>query len=286
LTSPPISERPAPNDPQEDAVAEWTIRADALQHVCPNLSAADARRIADGLGEAFARFDITTPRRAAMAVAQWAHESDHFKTATEYASGDAYEGRQDLGNRQKGDGRRYKGRGRIQITGRVNYQAIAKALDIDCVNDPDLLAQSPYSELASGQWWQLHDCNAFCDRDDFLGLTKRINGGTNGLTARKQLYARALKVQAGLVPFDKWGVLTPDEHDRMTTLAAERRIAKRHGGWDKVAASHRHNASTAKDWLVSRRQELKTKAAAEPNGWARFKRRERYELIKEATQDR
>src|SRR4051812_22295486 len=178
----------------------WTIDAGALQHVCPNLSDEGARAIADGLGEAFARFDITTPRRAAMAVAQWAHESDHFKTATEYASGDSYEGRKDLGNVQQGDGRRFKGRGRIQITGRVNYQAIAKALDIDCIDNPDMLGQSPYSELASGQWWTLHNCNRFCDRDDFVGLTKCINGGTNGLAERQRLHGLAKQVQAKLVP--------------------------------------------------------------------------------------
>src|SRR3954454_14437137 len=115
------------NTPQEAVMAEWTVHADALLHVCRTLNDEHARRISDGLGEAFARFEINTPQRAAMAVAQWAHESDHFKTATEYASGDAYEGRTDLGNKQKGDGRRFKGRGRIQITGRGHYEAIAKA---------------------------------------------------------------------------------------------------------------------------------------------------------------
>src|SRR4051794_18409071 len=140
-------------------MSDWTIDPDALRHVCPNLDLVAAQRIADGLGEAFMRFEINTPRRAAMAVAQWGHESDHFKTATEYASGDSYEGRKDLGNTQKGDGRRFKGRGRIQITGRANYEAIAKALDIDCVDNPDLLAAPPNSELASGFWWSSHGCN-------------------------------------------------------------------------------------------------------------------------------
>jgi putative chitinase len=266
-------------------MSDWTVHASALQHVCPNLSDKDAARIADGLGEAFARFDINTPRRAAMAVAQWAHESDHFKTATEYASGDAYEGRADLGNKQKGDGRRFKGRGRIQITGRANYEAIAKALDIDCVNNPDLLAESPNSELASGQWWKLNECNAFCDRDDFLGLTKRINGGTRGLDDRKRLYARAMQVADKLVPFDKWGVLRDDERERMEMLAAERRIAKRHGGWKEVDPSHLARASKAKQWLRDRTAELEAKAAAEPDGWRKFARRRRHDLMKDAIAD-
>ena len=267
-------------------MSHWTIDPDALRHVCPNLDAADAMRIADGLGEAFMRFEINAPRRAAMAVAQWAHESDHFRTATEYASGDAYEGRKELGNTHKGDGRRFKGRGRIQITGRVNYEAIAKALDIDCLNNPDMLGQSPYAELASGQWWKLHGCNGFCDRDDFVGLTKCINGGTRGLDERQRLYGLATQVQAKLVPVDKWGVLAPDELDHMNTLANERRIAKRNGGWQQVDASHLSNATAAKDWLVARRKELWQKATNEPRGWDRLHRRERFELIKEATGDR
>ena len=264
-------------------MSDWTIDADALRHVCPNLDMKEARAIADGLGEAFMRFEINTPRRAAMAVAQWAHESDHFRTATEYASGDNYEGRRDLGNTQKGDGRRFKGRGRIQVTGRANYEKVAKGLGLDCVNNPDLLAAPPNSELASGFWWSNAGCNAFCDRDDFLGLTKRINGGTNGLDDRKRLYALASSVAPKLVPVDRWGVLTDDERKHMETLTAERRIARRRGGWKEIDDGHLARANAAKAWLVERTAELETRAAAEPNGWKRFGRRRRYDLIKEVT---
>jgi predicted chitinase len=264
-------------------MSEWTIDAEALRHVCPNLDPAQARRIADGLGEAFMRFDINTPRRAAMAVAQWGHESDHFRTATEYASGDDYEGRRDLGNTQPGDGRRFKGRGRIQVTGRANYERVAQGLGLDCVNNPDLLAEPPNSELASGFWWSANGCNAICDRDDFLALTKRINGGTRGLAERQRLYALALEVAPKLVPVDRWGVLRDDERVRMELLAKERRIARRNGGWREVDPSHLARASEAKQWLVQRSLELEAKATAEPNGWRRFARRRRYELMKEAT---
>jgi putative chitinase len=263
-------------------MSDWTIEPDALRHVCPNLDAAEAREIADGIGEAFMRFEVNTPRRAAMAVAQWAHESDHFKTATEYASGEAYEHRKDLGNTHAGDGRRFKGRGRIQITGRTNYEAIAKALDLDCVANPDILASPPNSELASGYWWFSHDCNGFCDRNDFLGLTRRINGGTNGLDERKRLYALASQVAEKLVPVDRWGVLRDDERERMEMLAKERKIAKRNGGWKEIDPSHLARASEAKQWLITRSEELEAKATAEPNGWGRFSRRKRYDLMKEA----
>lgn len=262
---------------------DWTLDPEALRHVCPNLTGKDATPIAAGLGAAFRRFDITTERRAAMAVAQWAHESDRFRTATEYASGDGYEGRLDLGNTQRGDGRRFKGRGRIMITGRANYSAIAKALGVDCLDHPEILAECPHSELASGHWWHAHGCNAFCDDNDFRGLTRRINGGFNGLADREALYARAKPVAARLVPRDPWAALTKREREMMDTLASERRTAKRNGGWDKVDPSHLQRASAAKGWLIKRRKEIWRSAEHEPSGWQANDRRARYELIKAAT---
>jgi predicted chitinase len=262
-----------------------TISPDALRHVCPNLSQADAVRIAAGLGEAFHRYGIDTERRAAMAVAQWAHESDRFKTSQEYASGSAYEGRKDLGNTQRGDGVRFKGRGRIMVTGRANYAAMAKALGLDLIGRPELLTESPYSEMASGQWWKDHDCNGFCDRDDFVGLTRRINGGLNGLADRQSLYGRARDVARDLMSRDPWEVLSKEERAQMDLLASQRRLAKRNGGWDKVDPSHLERAKQAKAWLTARRKKLWHLAKEEPEGWAKAGRRERYELIKSATDD-
>jgi putative chitinase len=268
-------------------MSRHTISPDALRTVCPNLSQADAARIAAGLGEAFHRFGINTERRAAMAVAQWAHESDRFKTSQEYASGSAYEGRKDLGNTQRGDGVRFKGRGRIMVTGRANYAAMAKALGLDLLGKPELLAQSPHSELASGQWWKDHDCNSFCDRDDFVGLTRRINGGVNGLADRQALYGTARKVAKDLVPrdtdTDQWAALTKEERAQMDVLAAERRIAKRNGGWEGVDPSHLKRAQEAKAWLIKRREELLGLAQRESQGWDKASRRERYDVIKAAT---
>lgn len=265
-------------------MGKWTLDPGALRHVVPRLGERDAAVIADGLADAFQRYKITTPRRASMAVAQWAHESDGFATSREYASGADYEGRRDLGNTQPGDGTRFRGRGRIMVTGRTNYEAVAKAFGIDCVGRPELLEKSPYSELVSGWWWDAHDCNGFCDRDDFVGLTRRINGGVNGLDDRQSYYARAREVADRLVPCDRWAGLTRAERERMETLAAERRIARRHGGWDKVDPSHRARAGEAKRWLVERRKQIWRSAQKEPGGWEKGARRARYRLLQAATE--
>ncbi len=257
----------------------WTIDAEALRHVCPNLGEDAAEEIARGLGEAFHRYEIDNPRRAAMAVAQWAEESDHFRTSEEYASGAAYEGRRDLGNVEPGDGCRFKGRGRIMITGRAHYVAMADVLALDCVDTPEILARSPHSELASGQWWHDHGCNDFCDRGDFEGLTRRINGGLNGYGERCRLHGLANQVADKLVPRDLWAVLTDEERHQMEILAAERRVAKRNGGWDKVDPLHLRNASAAKTWLRARAEQIATSATAEPNGWRRNDRHCRHDLI-------
>jgi predicted chitinase len=79
--------------------------------------------------------------QAAYILATGYHESDRFRTMEEYASGAAYEGRADLGNTQSGDGRRFKGRGFVQITGRRNYTDWAKRLGIDLVGNPALAAR-------------------------------------------------------------------------------------------------------------------------------------------------
>jgi putative chitinase len=178
---------------------EPTIGWRSLQHVCP-MSDEQAHEIAKGLGRAFRRYDITTPQRAAMAVAQMAHESDRFRTSTEDGDGAAYEGRRELGNLNPGDGRRYRGRGRIQCTGRRTYAAAAKEFGIDFLAQPERVAQHPYSELVSAWWWQAQGCNELADAGDFVAVTRRIDGGISGLAEREAYYARARQVARHLTP--------------------------------------------------------------------------------------
>lgn len=146
---------------------------------------------------AMLEFGIDTRLRQSMFLAQIAHESGslHY-TAELWGPTEAqrrYEGRKDLGNVIAGDGFKYRGRGLIQTTGRYNYAQTAKALGIDCINNPELLSEHANASRSAAWWWQSRSLNRFADAGDILGCTKVINGGTNGLEQRKKLYLSALK---------------------------------------------------------------------------------------------
>ncbi|HRB84734.1 MAG TPA: glycoside hydrolase family 19 protein [Acinetobacter johnsonii] len=123
-------------------------------------------------------------------LAQLAHESGNFRYMEEIASGAAYEGRKDLGNTQVGDGKRFKGRGPIQLTGRANYRKYGQQLGIDFENNPDIVALPSVGLLVACKFWSDNDLNALADKDDVLTITRRINGGTNGLADRKAHLAK------------------------------------------------------------------------------------------------
>lgn len=146
------------------------------------------------LNAAMAEYGIDTPERQAAFLAQIAHESGSLRYVKELASGGAYEGRADLGNFEPGDGIRYKGRGLIQITGRANYAACGDALGIECVERPELLESPEYACRSAGWFWQTKGLNELADRGDFVRITKRINGGTNGLMDRQEHWDRARRV--------------------------------------------------------------------------------------------
>jgi len=146
------------------------------------------------LVDTMVKYQINTPLRVAHFLAQTAHESDGFNTTQEYASGDDYEWREDLGNTSAGDGRRYKGRGLAQITGKSNYSYISEDLGIDFVSNPDLLATPQYAALGAGWFWNRHNLNALADIDELEMITKIVNGGYNGLNSRKDYLIRAKQV--------------------------------------------------------------------------------------------
>lgn len=166
------------------------ITADELRAIMPHAGArADTFR--DPLRQAMQEFEIDTPARMAAFLAQIAHESGSLRYVREIASGEAYEGRSDLGNTQPGDGVRYKGRGLIQVTGRANYAQCGAALQLDLLAHPELL-EEPLNACRSAAWfWKSRGLNELADRGDFKLITKRINGGYNGYQDRLTYYTRA-----------------------------------------------------------------------------------------------
>lgn len=149
----------------------------------------------DPLNVAMAEFEISenVPRMAAF-LAQVAHESGELRYMKELASGEAYEGRKDLGNDEPGEGVRFKGRGLIQITGDVNYSKAGTDLflDSDWFRMNPQLAEEPENACRIAGWfWRTHGLNELADKGDFLLITKRINGGTNGWKERVAYFERA-----------------------------------------------------------------------------------------------
>ena len=147
--------------------------------------------LAEHLPVVLEKYKINTLNRLAHFLAQTGHESDHFQTLHEYASGVNYEGRKDLGNTKKGDGKRFKGRGAIQLTGRANYRKFGEEIGVDLENNPELAEVPQHSAMLAGAYWDDRGLNKFADKDDIYTITRRINGGLNGLAARKAMLARA-----------------------------------------------------------------------------------------------
>lgn len=164
-------------------------------------------------------FGIDTKLETVHFISQVAHECDYFNTFEEYASGKAYEGRQDLGNIFAGDGVRFKGKGAIQTTGRVNTQKAGREiLKLPFLNDTErktfendgllknsqLLKDPVWGTLAAFIYWVDKDLNPLCLAPEqkvtikrFNGikwynytcgsieaLTRKINGGMNGYDER------------------------------------------------------------------------------------------------------
>lgn len=147
------------------------------------------------LNAAFTHFGIDTPARVAAFLAQVAHESGGFRYVRELASGRAYEGRKDLGNIYTGDGVRFKGRGLIQITGRSNYAAIERDLQLPgLTQNPQWLENDKWAVWSAGWFWDKNGLNVLADDGLFKQITRKINGGYNGLDDRYKYYERAKRV--------------------------------------------------------------------------------------------
>lgn len=99
-----------------------------------------------------------------------------------------------FGNDRAGDGWKFRGRGLKQVTFHDNYLECGEALGLDLISNPDLLLQDLHAARSAGWFWEANGCNDYADIGDIEGLTKRINGGLNGLADRKQRWATASAV--------------------------------------------------------------------------------------------
>lgn len=108
-----------------------------------------------------------------------------------------YANRMANGDEASGDGWKFRGRGLIQITGRNNYTMLAEALELSIEETITYMETAPGGASSAGWFWDINDLNTYCDKSDFIGLTKRINGGTNGLAERKAIYDLAIKTLQG-----------------------------------------------------------------------------------------
>jgi uncharacterized protein (TIGR02594 family) len=167
-----------------------------------------ARRHLPHLRDAMREFDITTQRRAECFLAQLMHESGTLQFFEEIASGDAYEGRRDLGNVKPGDGRRYKGRGPIQLTGRNNYRKAGEALGVDFEAKPKLVAMPRYGYRVAGWFWKSRGLNELADANRFTDITRRINGAATA--GPPSHHTRRVALRAKLAAHD----VTPGKAER------------------------------------------------------------------------
>jgi putative chitinase len=165
-----------------------------LRLLWPSAPAGRLARLGQPLLAMMARRGIASDLRLAHFLTQIGHESGQLRWLEELASGAAYEGRRDLGNTRPGDGKRFKGRGLIQLTGRANYASFGAAMGCaaELLADPALVADDASLAVETAGWfWDANGLSPLADRDDLAAVTQRINGGLNGLMARAAMLARA-----------------------------------------------------------------------------------------------
>lgn len=199
------------------------ITLEILQAICPKTKQSVLAGYVDPLNDVADYYEMNVnPARIAGFLAQTAHESGGFNLikenlnyssdglrkifgkyftedlAKQYArqpekiANRVYANRMKNGPEESGDGFKFRGRGLIQLTGRDNYTKFAEALEMN-IDDTVAYLETPAGAVSSAGWfWDNNRLNSYCDRDDFVGLTKRINGGTIGLEDRQHLYGVAL----------------------------------------------------------------------------------------------
>lgn len=216
---------------------------------------------------AMREFAITTQRRAAMFLAEVLHESAALRFFEEIASGAAYEGRRDLGNTHAGDGRRFKGRGPIQLTGRANYRWASDYLHLDLEEHPTVAARHDVGWRIAGLYWRERGLNGLADRGAFEEITRRINGALNGLDSRRHYLTLVSRVDCR--PIDPFAGYTPTE---LRWMCEYDRLRRQRRGVARRRALRR---------AMARKRKLIWRAANSDvcGGWNRANRRRRYHSL-------
>jgi predicted chitinase len=193
------------------------LTAEQLHAIMPALPASKSAALFPFLAAAIDEFAIATPARIAAFLAQLAHESAQFRFMEEIWGPTAAQRRYEppstlaanLGNTESGDGFRFKGRGPIQITGRANYRRFGDLLGLDLVAEPTRASRPDVAFRIAGLFWSKKGLNDLADErtdDAFREITRRINGGFNGLPDRQRFYAVARTVLGvGTAPVTRGG---------------------------------------------------------------------------------
>lgn len=170
------------------------VTSERLLRLAPAGKPEIVRGIAQHFDSLAQEHNVTTRLRLCHVLAQAAHETDGFRTLEEYGGASyflRYEGRQDLGNTQAGDGIRYHGRGIFQLTGRANYRRFGRIVGIDLEAYPERAKEPEVSLAVAFAYWSEQAINAAADADDVAAVTKLINGGRNGLAERTRYLEKA-----------------------------------------------------------------------------------------------
>jgi predicted chitinase len=181
-----------------------------LQQIMPRLPQAKRQLYLPFINKVMEIYEIDTPLRASAFLAQIAHESAELRFMEEIWGPTAQQKRYEppsnlaarLGNTQPGDGFRFRGRGPIQITGRSNYKRYGDLLGVDLIGNPDLAATPQYAFSTAALFWKRNGLNELADVQDFITITRRINGGLNGLADRQRYYEIAKNVLGANQPAD------------------------------------------------------------------------------------
>jgi putative chitinase len=200
------------------------VTLDQLYNFFENTDDTVLIKFVEPINKVIEEFDINTPKRLSMFLAQIGHESggltrlhenlnykaprlsqifpkyfrdvdpEDYANDPEAIANRVYCNRMGNGDEDSGDGYRFRGRGAIQLTGRSNYTACGEDLEVDLIDNPEYL-ETPEGAIRSAAWfWDKNNLNDWADKGDIVTCTKKINGGTIGLDDRKEHYELALTI--------------------------------------------------------------------------------------------